>query len=187
MKKIFHLGVLVLLTASFVSCSKSVDKPADKSRMAKSRDLKNEVIHPNDPDMSWFCMSVLQPRPTPLGVPDTSIFNNGDDVTLYLILSDAVTDPPVATKLSLNDASTGDIIQTYSMTPWTDVSDAFLQIPDVVIGHPFMFVTVHLDDQYVNRTITLNASTCLSQDVYSYASLPNAFTVLDPAAGNFRP
>lgn len=182
MKKIFHLGIIAIAALSVSSCSKSgadllakeqKDQAAQQNQSMQQKKitfLNTRNHHANGADI-WLDASKIypfinQPLEMQLGTPDSKI-TTGQIAVFYVILSDDVANlTPTTAVLNLSDDATGQVIATYNLISYRDVGTVDAFVPAELANVPFMCALVSLDDQYIDKSISLN----------SYIEYNNAFT-----------
>lgn len=174
MKTSIRLIAVAVLGFAFTSCQKSADQMApapEASKMGISRDNSLPEL------WSKILGSVVDPRETTLGTPD-SYFQVGDSPVFFVQISDQVPTDGFTGTITLKNAETGDVLSTFSLTPYYDPSAGNLRLPnDVSAFNPFMFGQVNLDASYQGLTVDMEASITLITGETNTLTLNKAFIV----------
>ncbi len=184
MKNLFRLSAVVLITGAIVSCSKSSDNLAGTDTGLSNAKMKRSREANASENWSTIYPAITEPRPTPLGNPDSYLFTDDRAVFYVVISQEAVSDAYTGT-MDLTDDATGNLIGTYTMLPHTDPAAAGLLVPEEIRQSqlPFMFAVITLDSQYTGMTVSMQSTVQVQSTVglpisnISQAWLPAAFTV----------
>jgi hypothetical protein len=175
MKRLFHVGAFVLVTGTFIACSKSsndISAPgADQQRMSRSRDAAN-------PSEMWtkILPEILEPRATALGNPDSYLFD-GDQAVFFVMISAETTSDSFSGSIILRDEATGNVLQSFNMLPDTDPLAAGLIVPETITqnGMRYLFVQVPIDASYAGVSVAIETTVQQPTGETSTATLPAAF------------
>jgi hypothetical protein len=190
MKKLFHPGMIAGIVFMMSSCSKSASELAVNENAAKANTdnaAKSHVVTSNPgiqlsgpvitSQLSKFYPFINQPYYLEMGDNGGTI-NSGQIAVFYVTLSpDVANEIPVTATLSTIDDATGQTIETYNLISYINIDRVDAIVPEELIGTPFMLAMVYLDNQYIDKTVTLTSEIEFN-NAYSPARLERAFTVI---------
>ncbi len=181
MKRTFYPGLIAGIVLVLSACSKSAGDLVAKEKNSAAQTAKmNPVNQQNNPifasQFSKFYPFINQPEEMEIGDNGAAIAS-GQIAVFYVVLAPEVANEiPVTATLSTIDDATGDIIETYNLISYRDAGTVDANIPEALVGTPFMFAMVNLGSNYIDKTVTLS-SYIEFNNAYSPARLERAFTV----------
>jgi hypothetical protein len=132
-------------------------------------------------DSTTIHNEIIEPCNLTLATPESNLIGGRLTVFFVKMSDEFAKGSAVNSVLTTLDDVTGDPIGNYPLIAYTEVANYGVQVPAALIGTKFMFAIVDINDEYLNRTITLHSTITIKWGIYatSETQMNAAFSVVE--------